>query len=76
MMREVKRLEWISEEPNWWMAQPDAMFRGYEVRITDRGTVRARRGNEPWFEFSGSADEAKAHWQYDFEDRIMSALSP
>lgn len=73
-MREVKRLDWVQDEASWWSAQPDAMFRGYEVRITDRGVVRTRRGNEDWFVFAGTADEAKAHWQLDFESRVLGAL--
>lgn len=71
----VKKLEWEEEEPNWWCAQPEAMMKGYEVRVTDSGRVRVRRGAEEWRYFDGTADEAKAHWQADYERRILSALS-
>ena len=73
-IREIKRLDWVLEEADWWSAIPDAMFRGYEVRVTDSGKVRVRRGNTDWFEFTGTADEAKGMWQEDFEDRIRSCL--
>lgn len=74
----VKGLEWWAVEPNWWVAQPSVMIggSGYEVRITDSGKVRARRGSEDWFQFDGTADEAKAHWQANYESRILSALYP
>lgn len=72
--RTIKRLDWIREEDGWWSAQPDLMFRGYEVRITPRGAIRARRGNEDWFEFDGTVAEAKAHWQRDFETRVQNCL--
>lgn len=72
----VKLLEWEEDEPGWWCAQPAAMIGGfgYEVRITDSGKVRARRGRDGWADFSGTLVEAKAAAQADYEQRILSAL--
>lgn len=72
----VKALQWELDDENWWCAQPSVMIAGgYEVRITDSGKVRARRGSGDWFDFDGTADEAKAHWQSDFETRVKSCLT-
>ena len=74
----VKPLEWEEDELNWWTAQPPCMIAGggYEVRITDGSNkVRTRCGREDWFYFDGTADEAKKHWQADYEQRIRSALT-
>ena len=70
----VKPLEWVEDEIGWWCARPDAMLHGYEVRITDRGKVRSRRGTEPWADFDGTLDEAKAAHQAHFDQCILSAL--
>jgi hypothetical protein len=72
----VKPLEWEEDEIGWWCAQPQAMIggSGYEVRVTDRGQVRSRRGREDWAAFDGTLEEAKAAAQQDFENRIISAL--
>lgn len=72
----VKPLTWVEDETNWWSAQPDAMLRGYEIRVTDRGAVRVRRGSEDWTAFHGTVPQAKAHWQADYERCILSALTP
>lgn len=70
----VKALIWEREESDWWVAQPSGMGFGYEVRITDAGRVRVRRGNANWAYFEGTADEAKAAFQADFYSLIMSFI--
>lgn len=74
---EVKALVWEEDEPGWWCAQPAAMIGGfgYEVRITDSGNVRARRGRDDWAAFEGTLEQAKAAAQADFNQRILSAIS-
>lgn len=76
MTIKVKSLVWEIEEDGWWVSAPDAFFRrlGYEVRITDNGGVRARTCNEPFKDFDGTADQAKAAAQADYESRILSAI--
>jgi hypothetical protein len=72
----VRKLEWELEERNWWVAAPDAFHRrlGYEVRQTDSGNVRVRTCNEPFRDFDGTVEEAKAAAQADYERRILSSL--
>jgi hypothetical protein len=74
----VKPLVWEREESDWWVAQPPGMIGGggYEVRLTSAGRVRARCGTEDWYYFDGTADQAKAAFQSDYETRIRSALLP
>jgi len=72
----VKALEWTEEEDGWWTVLPITGL-PYEVRVTDRGTVRVRNPDEGgWSPFDGTADEAKAAAQADYERRILSALEP
>ena len=70
----IKPLDWVEEEPNWWVANPPTMGFGYEVRITDSGKVRTRRATEYWLYYHGSADEAKAAAHDDFSWRIIACL--
>lgn len=73
---QVAALEWAEVEQNWWTAQPGVMINGcgYEVRFTDGGHTRIRRGSEDWNYYDGTPDEAKAFWQEDFSQRILSTL--
>lgn len=72
----VKPLTWEQDEANWWVAQPARMSFGYEVRVTDAGNVRVCRGNADWAYFEGTADEAKAAFQTDFDSLILSFVDP
>lgn len=70
----VKPLQWEAEEENWQTASTPFGY-GYEVRKTDRGTIRLRIGLAgPFKDFPGSFDEAKAAAQEDFAARIASVL--
>lgn len=71
----VKALTWEREEADWWVAQPSGMGFGYEVRITDSGRIRVRRGTSNWAYFDGTADEAKAAFQADFDRLILSFVA-
>jgi len=72
----VRHLEWTEVMANWWSCEPPVMINGcgYEVRLTDLGHTRIRRGCEDWIFYAGTPDEAKDVWQEDFEQRILSAL--
>ncbi len=71
----IKKMEWATEEPNWYSASAHEFPYGYEVRVTDSGNVRVRFGHKSWCSFQGSVDEAKAAAQADYEARIRAALS-
>lgn len=71
----VKALEWEVEEERWHSAKTPFNY-GYEVRLTDRDAVRWRHGTRSFEPFDGSFEEAKAAAQADYEQRILSALSP
>jgi hypothetical protein len=75
-MMGIKALIWEREESDWWVAQPSGMGFGYEVRITDAGRVRVRRGTDGWSYFEGTDIEAKAAFQADFENLILSFVDP
>lgn len=69
----VKPLEWREDEENWHSAVPQ-LPQCYEVRTTLRGQVRSRWGRDPFEDFDGTVEQAKAAAQHDFETRIMSML--
>ena len=71
----VGDLKWDETEPSWHTTTTPFGC-GYEVRISEKGTVRYRRTGRMFETFDGTFEAAKAAAQADFEARILAALTP
>jgi hypothetical protein len=71
---DIKRLEWVLEDENWWSAKAHCFPFSYEVWVTGRGTVRFRTTGGSWIKSSLSADDLMFSLQKDYEDRVMGSF--
>lgn len=71
---DIRRLEWVLEEDNWWSAKAHCFPFFYEVRVTDRGTSRFRTTEAQWMPSSLSAEDLMFTLQKDYESRVMGAF--
>jgi len=71
---DIRKLDWVLEEDNWWSAKAHRFQFFYEVRVTDKGVSRFRTTESQWMPSSLSADDLMLTLQKDYEDRVMGSF--